>query len=80
MSDNSNALLKIGMATFQNEYQDMSLQQQWEFCKEMKNLFAKAERQVYSMAEEQKLVRKRKVKETWVEGHFRKTYKYYWKG
>jgi len=58
---------------------EMTIKEQYEFCDDMRKLFAKASKEIFDHALENKLVKRTVKKETWIEGFYRKSYNVIWK-
>lgn len=58
---------------------EMTIKEQYEFCEEMRRLFTKAGKDIFNDALENKLVKKTVKGESWIEGHYRKSYNVIWK-
>jgi hypothetical protein len=58
---------------------EMTIKEQYEFCDDMRKLFARASKEIFDHALENKLVKRTVKKETWVDGFYRKSYNVTWK-
>lgn len=58
---------------------EMTIKEQYEFCDEMRKLFAKASKDIFNDALENKLVKRTIKGESWIKGYYRKSYNVIWK-
>jgi len=58
---------------------EMTIKEQHEFCEEMRKLFARASKEIFNHALENKLVKRTVKNETWIKGYYRKSYNVIWK-